>query len=257
MSEITSLGGCPQVSPIRASGKSSMYTIGEDEYGALVEWYLEEETDVLGGKPAPIPLRTPQISVSMAWNRNLAAAMRGRRLTARQPWHSHDYTWCVLHTSLLFRTSQRKIYFYFTKELDTNMWGTKLYKKHKEHKKEVCGQNANFWVLHLEVHEKTTTDVLTWTASGVKRAKYVVFFFDTDDWQLEWKQSHKKGLQSVAVWPRNLVAQGCPVRRRVSVKSPLATEQSWLRTNIMNFDALSLMFSSWVVAFRLAQAQQI
>jgi hypothetical protein len=37
MSEITSLGGVPHGSLIRASGKSSMYTIDEDEYLALVE----------------------------------------------------------------------------------------------------------------------------------------------------------------------------------------------------------------------------
>ena len=37
MSEMTSLGGGPQGSPIRASGKSSMYAIGEDDYRALVE----------------------------------------------------------------------------------------------------------------------------------------------------------------------------------------------------------------------------
>jgi len=83
----------------------------------------------------------------------------------------------------------------------------------------------------------------------------VVFVSNTDDRQLERKQSHKEVLQSVAVWPRTLVAQGCPVRRRVSVKSPRAREQSWLRTNVMNFGALSFMFSSWVVTLRLVQVQ--
>ena len=35
MSEITSLGAVPLGSVIRASGKSSMYTVGEGKYGAI------------------------------------------------------------------------------------------------------------------------------------------------------------------------------------------------------------------------------
>jgi len=83
----------------------------------------------------------------------------------------------------------------------------------------------------------------------------VVFVSITDDRQLERKQSHEKGLQSVAVWPRTLVAQGCPVLRRVSVKSPRVRGQPWLRTDITNFGAISLTFSSWVVKLSLVQVQ--
>jgi hypothetical protein len=221
MSETTSLGGGLQGSPIRASGKSSMYTICEDEYGVLVEWYLQEETDVFGGKPAPIPLHTLQISVGMGWNRTRGAAMRCQRLTTlAQP---RLNLMCITYI-FLFRAEQGKIYFYFKNKLDSNVWERKLYKIHKEHKNELCGQNANFWVLHLEVHEVTTTDVLTWTASSVTRAKYVAFVSNTDDRQLDWKQSHREGLQSVAGWPRTFVAQGCPVRRRPFFKSPRAKE---------------------------------
>jgi len=50
---------------------------------------------------------------------------------------------CITYI-FLFRTSQGKIYSYFKNKLDTNVWECKLYKTHREHTKEVCGQKANF-----------------------------------------------------------------------------------------------------------------
>jgi hypothetical protein len=77
-----------------------MYTIGEDEYGTLVELYLQEQTEVLGGKPAPIPLRTPQISVGLAWNRTP---------------DSHGTATTILDVYYMyfsFRTSQGKLFLF-------------------------------------------------------------------------------------------------------------------------------------------------
>jgi hypothetical protein len=48
----------------------------------LVEWELAGETEVLGKKPAPVPLCPPQISQYLFWDRTLAAAVGSRRLTA-------------------------------------------------------------------------------------------------------------------------------------------------------------------------------
>jgi hypothetical protein len=47
-----------------------------------VEWELAGKTEVLGGKPAPMPLCPPQIPHDLTWARTRAAAVGNRRLTA-------------------------------------------------------------------------------------------------------------------------------------------------------------------------------
>jgi hypothetical protein len=42
----------------------------------------EGETEVLGEKPVPVPLCPPQIPHGLTWDRTLASAVGGRRLTA-------------------------------------------------------------------------------------------------------------------------------------------------------------------------------
>jgi hypothetical protein len=43
---------------------------------------LTGENQVLGEKPVPVPLRPPQISHGLNWDRNKPSAVRGRRLSA-------------------------------------------------------------------------------------------------------------------------------------------------------------------------------
>jgi hypothetical protein len=50
--------------------------------GAPVEWNWHRKTEVLGGKPVPVPLCPPQIPHGLTRDRTLASAVRGRRLTA-------------------------------------------------------------------------------------------------------------------------------------------------------------------------------
>jgi len=54
--------------------------ICESEYGAFVEWYWQDKTEVLGDKPAPVPLPVPQISHGLNWDRIRSSAMRGSDL---------------------------------------------------------------------------------------------------------------------------------------------------------------------------------
>jgi len=53
-----------------------------EKYGALLKWYSQGQTVVLGGNPDPVPLCPPQISHWMAWNRNRASAMKDRSVIA-------------------------------------------------------------------------------------------------------------------------------------------------------------------------------
>jgi hypothetical protein len=50
--------------------------------GAPVEWNWEGKTEVLGGKPVPVPLCPPQIAHGLIRDRTRASAMEGRQLTA-------------------------------------------------------------------------------------------------------------------------------------------------------------------------------
>jgi hypothetical protein len=50
--------------------------------GAPAEWYWRGKTEVLGGKPVPVPLCPPQIPHGLTWDRTRASAVTGRQLTA-------------------------------------------------------------------------------------------------------------------------------------------------------------------------------
>ena len=52
-----------------------------NEYWALVEWYWQWKTKVLGEEPSPMPLRPPQIRRRVAWHWTQSSTMRGRPLT--------------------------------------------------------------------------------------------------------------------------------------------------------------------------------
>jgi len=52
------------------------------EYGALVEWFGEEKTEVLGGEPVQAPVCTQQISCGLASNWTEGSAPRAWQLTA-------------------------------------------------------------------------------------------------------------------------------------------------------------------------------
>jgi hypothetical protein len=53
------------------------------EYGAMMEWYWQEKTKELGGKPVSMLFCPPQIphGLPLAWTQ--ASAVRGKRLTTR------------------------------------------------------------------------------------------------------------------------------------------------------------------------------
>ena len=47
-----------------STGRKTLYSVGGrwmNEYGAMVEWYWQGETEVLGEKPVPMPLHLPEI----------------------------------------------------------------------------------------------------------------------------------------------------------------------------------------------------
>jgi len=56
--------------------------MNEIEFGALVECYLQEKTEILHEKLAPLPLCPPQIPHGLAWDQTWASAVRGQHLTA-------------------------------------------------------------------------------------------------------------------------------------------------------------------------------
>ena len=56
--------------------------IYEDGYVAMVEWYRQGKTEVLGEKPVTVPFFPPQIRLGLTWDRTRAFAVRGRRLTS-------------------------------------------------------------------------------------------------------------------------------------------------------------------------------
>jgi len=47
---------------------------------SVKHWW--NDTEELGEEPVPVPLSSPQISHGLAWNRNRATEVRGRRLMA-------------------------------------------------------------------------------------------------------------------------------------------------------------------------------
>jgi hypothetical protein len=61
--------------------------------GAPVEWNWQGKTEVLGEKPVPVPLHSPQIPHGLTRDRTRASAVGDRRLTAwAMAWPS-----CALH----------------------------------------------------------------------------------------------------------------------------------------------------------------
>ena len=63
----------------------------EDECGTLVEWYWRDKTEVLGEKPAPIPLCPPQILHGLTWDRTLAFAAQNTEDTANYIYRLSSY----------------------------------------------------------------------------------------------------------------------------------------------------------------------
>jgi hypothetical protein len=72
-------GRFPGVAPVSSWLE---FHVCEDGYGAVVGWYWQGKTEVLGEKPVTVPLRPPQISLGMASHQTRALVVRGHRLTA-------------------------------------------------------------------------------------------------------------------------------------------------------------------------------
>jgi hypothetical protein len=51
-------------------------------YGAMVEWYWQEDTQELTEKPVPMSLCPPQIARRLVWGSNTISAVRSHCLTA-------------------------------------------------------------------------------------------------------------------------------------------------------------------------------
>jgi len=60
----------------------------EDKYEALLEWYWREETEVIGEKPAPVPLCPPQISRGLTGTGTWTFTVRGRLAAWTMAWSS-------------------------------------------------------------------------------------------------------------------------------------------------------------------------
>jgi hypothetical protein len=60
---------------------SAMDFVSCNEGRSILET-AQTATDTLAEKPATVPLSTPQISYGLAWDRNRAPPVRGRRLNA-------------------------------------------------------------------------------------------------------------------------------------------------------------------------------
>ena len=75
-------------------GRKTLYGVGGrwmNMYGAMVEWYWQGKTNILGFKLVTVPLRPPQIAHAFAWDWTKASNVWGRRLTplaVAWPWRS-------------------------------------------------------------------------------------------------------------------------------------------------------------------------
>jgi hypothetical protein len=75
----------------------------EDEYGTLVEWYWHGKTEVLGEKPAPVPLSSPHIS------QRSGQGLRGEKPASNHWSHgkAHFKTSSTLHLKTPVHTKQQ------------------------------------------------------------------------------------------------------------------------------------------------------
>jgi hypothetical protein len=62
-------------------------------HGAMVEWYWQGKTEVLGEKPVPVPLCPPKMPRELAWHQTWNPAVRSPRLTqGTDPGHVQNIT---------------------------------------------------------------------------------------------------------------------------------------------------------------------
>jgi hypothetical protein len=66
---------------VREQKKLNTTGVDDDEYGALVEWYWQGQTQVLTEQPVPVPLCPPQISFRLTSDRTRLLPLTGWRLT--------------------------------------------------------------------------------------------------------------------------------------------------------------------------------
>jgi hypothetical protein len=88
-----------------STGRQTLYSVGSrwmNEYGALVEWYWQGETEVLAEKPVPVPLNDLGSKVT-AW-----ATARPRRPEIHPQWPQRPYAYaCLPHVTTLTAISDR------------------------------------------------------------------------------------------------------------------------------------------------------
>jgi hypothetical protein len=82
---VWSIGGMILTGHNWSTGRKTLYSVGGrwmNEYGALVEWYWQGKTELLGEKPVPVQLYPPQISQVLARDRPQASEVSSRPLAA-------------------------------------------------------------------------------------------------------------------------------------------------------------------------------
>jgi hypothetical protein len=67
----------------------------KNEYRALVKWYWQRKTEIVGAKSDPVPFSTSQIPHRLTWHWTRASAETGQWLTPT-PWHGNwEFTKCT------------------------------------------------------------------------------------------------------------------------------------------------------------------
>jgi hypothetical protein len=130
------------------TGREILYSVGGrcmNEYGALVEWYWQGKTEVLGEKPVTVPLFPPQIWNEVAWDRTRFSAVWDRRLT----WHNDIKTPFPPHRKSVSITIASQLILY--REIIAV-----CSEIHTKHINTLCGQNEELLNVKLVVHIVTT-----------------------------------------------------------------------------------------------------
>ena len=133
--------------------------VEDDEYGALVEWYGQGKTEVLGEKAARLPLRPPKMSLRLTQDQN-PGLDSDRTLTNHlshgtaaesyiyQNYISRSSLYCKINTlCLYYQTSQLMLY----REIIAV-----CSEIHTKHINILCGQNVELLNVKLVVHIVTT-----------------------------------------------------------------------------------------------------
>jgi len=108
---VWSIGGMVLTGENRSNGRETLYRVGGrwmNGYGALVEWYWQGETEVLGEKPVTVPLCPPPNSHVLNWDQDRVSALKGRRQSAwpLSKTNSFNLTWIIYNIEFVPRSKR-------------------------------------------------------------------------------------------------------------------------------------------------------